>query len=262
MAKRIHQAPGKVWLFPDVPITGKRLIIDINGNPTVPSAGYSAWVTATAYLRGAKYKDGATPPNTLVCLVGGTSGANIPTTPANIGDMVIDGTPPTAAIWVNCGAWGALFGGATEGAMTPTYSPKNEEIGADQVPGPIDVVQTAEADEIDVVMKETNFAYLNSLITHGVLALGTDANLPSGSQAYAELAFGGIQTVPSQSVAVISPRRDVSGKFVVSQLWQAYVADAFKMALARSKTTEYTVKFKAIFDPSRTDMAGKLYKQL
>src|ERR1017187_624004 len=100
--KKVHQGAGKIWLFPDVPATGARLIIDAAGNPIVPAAGYSAWAATTAVLRGAKVKDGATPPNTLIALSAGITGSGAqPTTPADIGELVADGTGATAFIWVN-----------------------------------------------------------------------------------------------------------------------------------------------------------------
>jgi hypothetical protein len=261
--KKFHQGPGKVWLFPDVPATGARLIIDVNGNPIVPAAGYPSWVALTAYARGAKVKDGATPANTLIALVAGTSGTPTePTTPTNIGDMVADGTGSTAMIWVNAGPWGALYAGAIETATTLTLTPKNEETGADQVPGPLDVIQTAEAAEIDVTMKELSFDRLSLVITNGLLALATDALLPAGSQNVAEISFGGIRPVPRQSIAFISPRRDDATKYIVGQLWQAYQSEAAKVAATRLKETLIAAKFKGLYDDSRTDMCGKLYKQL
>ena len=68
------------------------------------------------------------------------------------GPPITDGT----AAWLFVGAYGAYCAGATEGATTSTLTPKYEEIGADQVSSPIDVVMTADAYGIDVTIKQSN----------------------------------------------------------------------------------------------------------
>ncbi len=156
-----------------------------------------------------------------------------------------------------------VFAGATEGAVTVALSPKLEEITADQVPGPIDVVMTGEAATIEITLKESDLAKLKNYIVNGSFTTGSDSSLPTGSQAYEEISFGGTQAIPRTSVAVISARRDATAKFVVSQLYQAYQAEAIQLPFQRGKETSYKVKFHGLADPARAagDQMGKIYRQ-
>jgi hypothetical protein len=170
--------------------------------------------------------------------------------------LIIDGTgTPTAGT--------PFFAGATEGAATVVLTPKLEEINADQVAGPIDVVMTGEAASIEVTLKESDLAKLKYYVAHGAFTTGTDASLPAGSQTYEEISFGGILAIPKTSVAVISPRRDAAAKFVVSQLYQAYQAEAVQLPFQRAKETTYKVKFQALADATRAagDQVGNIYRQ-
>jgi hypothetical protein len=65
-------------------------------------------------------------------------------------------------------------------------------------------------------------------------------------------------------VAVISPRRDVTGKFVISHLYQAYQAEAIKLPFQRGKETTYGVKFKGVADTTRLagDQVGMVWRQV
>jgi hypothetical protein len=156
-----------------------------------------------------------------------------------------------------------VFAGATEGATTVLLSPKLESIAADQVAAPIDVVMTGEAESIEITLKESDLAKLKNFIVHGAFSTGTDTNLPPGAQSYEEISFGGIVSIPKTSVAVISPRRDAPSKFVVSQLYQAFQAEAIQLPFQRGKETTYKVKFEGLADPTRPagDQVGKLYRQ-
>lgn len=170
--------------------------------------------------------------------------------------LVIDATgAPTAGT--------PVFAGATEGAATLALTPKLEEITADQISGPLDVVMTGEAASIELTLKESDLAKLKYYIVHGTYSTGTDTNLPSGAQAFEEISFGGTLAIPRTSVAVVSPRRDADSKFVVSQLYQAYQANAVQLPFQRGKETTYKVKFEGLADPSRAvgDQVGKIYRQ-
>jgi hypothetical protein len=178
------------------------------------------------------------------------------TVPSAGSRLVIDATgTPTAGT--------PVFAGATEGAATLALSPKLEEVNADQISGPIDVVMTGEAASIELTLKESDLAKLKYYIVHGTYTTGTDTSLPAGSQAFEEISFGGTLAIPKTSVAVISPRRDAASKFVVSQLYQAYQADAVQLPFQRGKETTYKVKFEGLADPSRAvgDQVGKIYRQ-
>ena len=156
-----------------------------------------------------------------------------------------------------------IFAGATEGAATVGLAPKLDPISADQVAAPIDVVMTGEAESIEVTLKESDLAKLKNFVAHGSFSSGTDTGLPAGAQTYEEISFGGVLAIPKTSVAVISPRRDAASKFVVSQLYQAYQAEAIQLPFQRGKETTYKVKFEGLADPSRPagDQVGKIYRQ-
>ena len=176
--------------------------------------------------------------------------------PAAGSRLVIDATgAPTAGT--------PFFAGATDGAATFVLTPKLEEINADQVTGPIDVVMTGESASIEVTLKESDLAKLKHYIVHGSYTSGTDSSLPAGSQNYDEISFGGTLAIPKTSVAVISQRRDATSKFVVSQLYQAYQAEAVQLPFQRDKETAYKVKFSGLADAARAvgDQVGKIYRQ-
>jgi len=179
------------------------------------------------------------------------------TVPTTGNRLIIDaGGNPTAGT--------AVFAGATDGAATMVLTPKLTEINADQVAGPVDVVMTGEAASIEVTLKESDLQRLQNYIVHGTFSTGTDSSLPTGSQSYEEISFGGLMAIPKTSVAVISARRDSPGKFVVAQLYQAYQAQAVQLPFQRAKETTYEIKFEGLADPSRSvgDQVGKIYRQI
>lgn len=176
--------------------------------------------------------------------------------PASDSRLLIDSTgAPTAG--------SPAFAGATEGAATLLVAPKLDPIIADQVAAPVDVVMTGEAASIEVTLKESDLAKLKNFIAHGAFSSGTDVGLPAGAQDYEEISFGGVMPILKTSVAVVSPRRDATGKFVVSQLYQAYQAEAILLPFQRGKETTYKVKFEGLADPARAagDQVGKIYRQ-
>lgn len=158
---------------------------------------------------------------------------------------------------------GPRFAGAASGATTIVWTPKIETLSADQVPAPIDARMTAEEQSLEAEMMETDYMKLRAYIANGIFASGSDPGLPPGAQGYEEISFGGLMQVPRLSVAVVSPRIDAPGKFVVSQLYSAYQAQALTMAFSREKPTTVKVKFNGLADPSRPvgDQVGKIYRQ-
>jgi hypothetical protein len=251
-ATKIHQGPGKLYLKCPVPQSGKRLLIDSSGVPMNP-----AWAQNAAHNLGDEIVD----PNSNLqrCTTPGTSGGQTPSWANTVGTTTTDGT----VTWTCVALIANQFAGASEGAVTVALTPKLEPINADQVSAPIDVVMTAEAETIEVQLKESDLLKLSNYVVHGTYQTGADAGLPNNAQNYEELAFGGVIPIPQFSVAVVSPRRSVTGKFVVAQLYQAYQADAIQLPLQRGKETLYKVKFEAIADPSRPagDQVGKIYRQ-
>jgi hypothetical protein len=257
-ATKIHQGPGKLWLHVPEPASGARVTLAADGSLPQPT-GLASWAASTPYTVGTVVKD--TSSNSQLCITAGTSASTAPTWGTTIGAVVAETGGP---VWMCLGAYGAYFAGATEGAISSSLTPKYEEMGADQVSAPIDVVMTADAYEVDVTIKQSNLANLMHFFPPGTFSTGTDTTQPTGAQAYEEITFGGIIAVPKMGVAVISPRRDASGKFVVSHLYSAYQAEAIKLPFQRAKETTFGVKFKALADPTRAagDQSGTVWRQV
>jgi len=260
-AAYIHQGPGKVFIDVAVPLSGSRLIIDSNGDP-LPAANFTAWAATTAYNIGDQRLDSNGNVQQIVDRTGDyKSGAEAPAWSTNYGALTVD----NHVTWKCVGApTGGTFMGASEGAKTLTLGPKIEELTADEELGPIDARGTAEAHEIDAVLKESDFAKLKLAFTTAVFATGTDPNLPAGAQNYEELSFGGVSNIPNHSIAVISPSRTATGKFVIAQLYKAYQSQAIKLAIQHGKETTYSVKFKGLTISDRPvgDKVGKIYRQV
>ncbi|MGH9375334.1 MAG: hypothetical protein ACRD1J_04125 [Terriglobia bacterium] len=158
---------------------------------------------------------------------------------------------------------GPLFAGAVSGATTITWAPKIEALSADQVAAPIDARLTAEEQSVEAEVMETDYAKLRAYLANGIFASGADPGLPAGVQNYEEISFGGLMQVPRMSIAIVSPRIDAPGKFVVSQLYCAYQAQSLSMPFSREKATSVKVKFSGLADASRPagDQVGKVYRQ-
>ena len=166
-------------------------------------------------------------------------------------------TPPATS------SAGPAFAGAISGATTVAWTPKIETLSADQVTAPIDARMTAEEQSIEAEIMETDYSRFRAYLTNCIYAAGTDPSFPAGLQSYEELSFGGLMPVPKLSVAVISPRVDAPGKYVVSQLYSSYQAQALSMPFSREKATTVKVKFNGLADPARPvgDQVGKVYRQ-
>lgn len=156
-----------------------------------------------------------------------------------------------------------VFGGAIDSATTVTIGAQMNLVEADQISAPIDAIMTGELEEIEATMKESDFAKLKHYLQHGTYDADTDTGLPAGAQDYEELTFGGIIPIAKTSVAVISPRRDDTTKFLVSQLYSAVQIEAIKLPFTRKKETMYGVKFTGLAVTTRAvgDQVGKIYRQ-
>ena len=252
----IHQGPGWVYLNVCAPASGKRHIIGADGTPSQP-----AWPAGQAVTPGQMIVD--TNGNVQECTTGGTTSANPPSTwGSTVGATTSDGA---TVVWT-CAALAPayLFAGAVEGVTDLDIGAKVEETTSDQESLPVDAVMTGEVDSIGVTLKESDCAKLQVLIPHGTYASGTDSALPAGAQAYEEIAFGGLKTVPKFGVLLISKRKDQTSKFVVSQIYRAYQKEAVKLPFQRGKETTYKITFQAIADLNRPvgDRGGKVYRQV
>ena len=252
----IHQGPGWVYLNVCAPASGKRHLIGADGTPSQPT-----WSAAQAVTAGQMIVDANG--NVQECTTGGTTSVNAPTNWGNtVGALTPDGT---TVIW-SCVALAPayLFAGALEGVTDLDIGAKVEETTADQETLPIDAVMTGEVDSLAVTLKESDCAKLQILIPHGTYTTGTDTGLPTGAQAYEEIAFGGLKAVPKFGILLISKRKDQTAKFVVSQIYRAYQKESVKLPFQRGKETTYKVTFQAIADLNRPvgDRGGKVFRQV
>ncbi|MGC2234259.1 MAG: hypothetical protein WBA09_22350 [Candidatus Acidiferrum sp.] len=231
-----------------------RLLIDINGTPL----SGSVWYANQLWLVGQQIIDSNG--NTQRAITTGTSGATAPTWLTTVGGITDDGT----VIWQLITLGAVYYGGAVEGAVTNMFGAKTEPITADQIVGPIDSVITGAQAEIEVDMKETDIAKIAQYFAGGIYNAGNDLGLPAGAQAFQELSHGGLIAVPKLSMAVISPRRNYGGKFVVAQLYSCYQAQQISMPVSKEKTSTIKMKFTGLFIPARPqgDQAGKIYWQV
>ena len=252
----IHQGPGWIYLNVCAPATGHRHIIGSDGTPTQP-----AWPAGQAVTPGQMIVDSNG--NIQECTTGGTTYTSAPSNwGSTVGATTSDGS---IVVWT-CVALGPayLFAGALEGVTDLDIGAKVEETTADQETLPIDAVMTGEVDSIAVTLKESDCSKLQLLVPHGTYAAGTDSGLPTGSQNYEEIAFGGLKIVPKFSVLLISKRKDQTAKFVVSQIYRAYQKETVKLPFQRGKETTYKITFQAIADLNRPvgDRGGKVYRQV
>lgn len=158
----------------------------------------------------------------------------------------------------------AVDGGSIDGATTVGFMPKTGEVKADQVFGPIDIRPIDAGASVEVTMEETDMKKLSFLIPGSAYSTGTDANLPVGLQSYEQLTYGGLFLIQKCSIAVISPRTDYPGKFVVTQLYKAAVTKPPQPAYSKEKPTLAKVTFGGIADPTRPagDQIGTIWRQI
>ncbi|MGH9434876.1 MAG: hypothetical protein ACRD06_02620 [Terriglobia bacterium] len=302
---KIHQGPGSLWLGVQVPATGSRLLVDVNGNPTSPAlnpppAGVVSSVSGGS-LPAATYYTVLTYVNSLgettasaeaaLALAAGSllviaspglfrnaTGYNVYAAISSGAERLQNPAPlPLGQNWTlpasglsaalppppSSNTAGPLFAGAVSGAATVVWTPKIEALGADQITAPIDARLTAEEQSIEAEVMETDYAKFKAYVANGLFATGADSGLPAGCQNYEEISFGGLMQVPRMSVAIVSPRIEAPQKFVVSQLYFAYQAQALSMPFSREKPTTVKVKFTGLADPTRPvgDQVGKVYRQ-
>lgn len=254
-------AIGTPWVEPNTglintggaPLPG-RLLIDINGTPL----SATLWLANQLFLTGQQIIDSNG--NTQRALNAGVSGNAAPAWAVGVGGQTIDGT----VLWQLITLGSVFYGGAVEAAVTMMLGAKTEPITADQIVGPVDSVITGGEASIEVDMKETDIAKMAQYFAGGIYNAGVDAGLPAGVQAFQELAHGGLTAVPKLSMAVVSPRRNYGGKFVVAQLYMCYQAQAISFPVSKEKTSTIKMKFSGLFIPTRPqgDQVGKIYWQI
>lgn len=236
-----------------------RLLIDINGTPV----GSNGWQASTLYLTGQQIIDSNG--NLQRALTSGVSGTTAPAWSVIIGGETSDSTGTSSPIlWQTITIGATFYGGAVEGAVTTMFGAKMGEITADQIAGPIDLVVVGGEGSIEVEMKETDMAKIAQYFAAGTYNAGNDVGLPTGVQAFQENSFGGIVAVPKFSVAVVSPRRNFGGKYVVTMLYLAGQGQPVNFPVSKEKTSTIKMKFTGLFIPTRPqgDQVGKIYWQV
>ncbi len=155
--------------------------------------------------------------------------------------------------------------GASEGPARFQFKAKIEAVQIDQETAPVDLLMTAEDAFIEVTLKESGLAKVIKMLEHGTYSSGTDTGLPAGAQTYEEITVGGLVTLPTASVALISPRRGFSnpGKYMVICLYKAYGFAELDLSFTRTKESVFKVQFQGLADLTRAqgDRVAQFYRQ-
>lgn len=161
-------------------------------------------------------------------------------------------------------ATAAFYAGGIDGATSFGFLPKLSPIKADQIMGPIDYRPIDADGQVETSMLETDPQKLAFLTPGAIYSSGADTNLPPGFQNYQQITYGGLFLAPHQSVAVISPRANYPGKFVVSQLYSAIVSKTDAWSQSKEKPTISKVTFGGVALTSRTpgDQIGTVWWQV
>ena len=155
--------------------------------------------------------------------------------------------------------------GSSEGAAKFQFKAKLEAVQIDQETAPVDILMTAEDANLEMTLKESSLAKIIKMLEHGTYSSGTDTGLPAGAQAYEEITVGGLISLPTAPVALISPRRGTSNptKFLVAVLYKAYGVAELDLSFTRTKESVYKVQFQGLADLTRTagDRVAQFYRQ-
>ncbi len=155
--------------------------------------------------------------------------------------------------------------GASEGVAKFQFKARLEAVQIDQETAPVDVIMTAEDAFIELTLKESSLAKVLKMLEHATYSSGTDTGLPAGAQTYEEITVGGLVTLPTAPVALISPRRGTSNptKYLVVCLYKAYGFAELDLSFTRTKESVYKVQFNGLADLARTagDRVAQFYRQ-
>lgn len=157
----------------------------------------------------------------------------------------------------------ALYGGAIEGATTVVPGITVGKIKPDQVFGAIDARPTGADWEVEVSLLETDMQKLAFVLPGTAYSTGVDATLPAGFQNYEQITYGGLFTIAQFSIAVISPRVNYPGKFIVSQIYSGVVTKPPQLGFSKEKPTVAKVTFEALALTARPagDQLGTIWRQ-
>jgi hypothetical protein len=139
----------------------------------------------------------------------------------------------------------SLHFGATKTAQTIVVKPKITDIRVDQADAPVARFYSAVAMDIEGELSQLDPTILQNAIPYAVYAT---------AGGYKQLTFGGASSglLTPLCIAMISPKRGVAGKYIVSILFNAHGMAGLNLAIGREKDTSNKVQFSGLADLSRT----------
>lgn len=227
---------------------------------TWQNIGYFPGITRTnsqPYLEDDQIRD--TNNNIQHCIVPGTSAGSAPTFSTALHEITLDGTVQ----WMNLGP--TLGMGAREGAVEINAEGTTEAVEADEEFSPLRRVLTAQKVDLSATFKQLDV----NLIARGhpdvAYQTGTDAALPSGAQAFAELTSGGLSVIPTPCLAVVAPKGDYSNPYknYVFELYKGAAEGAPGLGFTRTKESSWKGKWSghAVLTRLNKDRLWKFWEQ-
>lgn len=137
--------------------------------------------------------------------------------------------------------------GSVEGPSTISITEKVNEILDDQHENAIDAGFDSIEAEIDFNLKETALAKLLTLLTASTLGART---LLAAQEV---LQLGGKLDSAANPITLllVSPRRDLAGKFLYAMAYKAFLNSALPFSFSRSKENVHKLKFRCVMDLAR-----------
>jgi hypothetical protein len=147
--------------------------------------------------------------------------------------------------------------GLTDGPCSCSFHPKFDEIKADQFAAPVDAAFISLASEIDLIVKETTFRNIQQYFAG--LQSGTYFNLTGSPVSLTNPAADFLQIGATKSsgmnnvttLTLVSPRRDVTGKWLYVMAYRAYLKSSVSLPVDRKKETVIKLKFGCLADTTR-----------
>ena len=256
---QIHQGPAFIYWNCIRPPASGLLLVNSSGVPTytVASGAGNTWTTATAYAVGQQVWDAVSASIQEVTTPGTTSGS-VPTFSATVGTTTTDAG---GVVWTCMGVTTGL--GATQGATNVNINTTMENVMIDQETGPVDAIMTADMMSVTATLTQSQMSLINIVLPASTLSTGTNAGLPVNHRTYEMVTAGGLKPIPRACMAVVSPRRDLPGAYLVACLYQAYTDAKWTADITIKKETVYKVTFTGLTQIWRTngDKMAQLYRQ-
>jgi hypothetical protein len=152
------------------------------------------------------------------------------------------GTPPTLmAHTAGVPATGTEVG-HTQGNSTFTYTPTKGDITSEQAFGVVDTYVNTETAELAFTIKERNYAAMK-------MAFDNIGTVTDGAK---DLFYaGGVYTVASQAVMLVSRQRNAPTKYEVIVLYKAQSMDPVPIMYGRTAESTIGVRLRGVHDTSR-----------